>query len=89
MAKFNYNCGRTLQEVFDYFHIRQCDRDYIERILISKGYTPLGICYGVTKSEEKLLRFAGDPRLPNIFINEVCKNSLKSGDPRWESRKKK
>lgn len=88
MAKFNYHCGRTLPEVFDYFHVHQCDREYIERTLTSEGYAPLGICYGATKSEEKLLRFVGDPRLPNIFINEVHKNSLKPRDPRWESRKK-
>lgn len=78
MTNFNYHCGRTLQEVFDYFHVRQCDREYIERILISEGYTPLGICYGATKSEEKLLHFVGDSRLPNILINEVHRNSLKA-----------
>ena len=84
----NYICGKTLPEVFTYFHIKPKDRDYIERVLTSKGYTPLGICYGATRSEEKLLRFADDPRLPSIFINEVCKNALKPGDPRWDNKHK-
>ena len=85
----NYICGKTLPEVFDYFHIKPKDRYYIEYTLISEGYTPLGICYGANKSEEKLLSFAGDSRLPNIFINEIRKNSLKAGDHRWETRKEK
>lgn len=84
---FNYSCGKTLPELFNYFHIKPRDRDYIERVLTSEGYTTLGICYGAAKSEEKLLRFTGDSRLPNIFINEVHKNALKTGDPRWEIRK--
>ena len=83
----NYSCGKTLPEVFNYFYIKPKDRDYIERVLTSEGYTVLGICYGASRSEEKLLRFAGDPRLPNIFINEVHKNAFKPGDPRWETRK--
>jgi hypothetical protein len=83
----NYHCGKTLPEVFNYFHISLKDRDYIERVLTSEGYTTLGICYGATRSEEKLLRFADDSRLPNIFINEVRKNALKPGDPRWDIRK--
>lgn len=82
-------CAKTLPELFDYFHINPKDRDYIERVLTSQGYTHLGICYGATRSEEKLLRFSGDPRLPNIFINEVHKNALKAGDSRWETRKEK
>lgn len=88
MSKFNYPCGRTLPDLFDYFHIQSRDRDYIEHILTAEGYTVLGICYGAAKSEEKLLRFAGDIRLPNVFINEVRKNSLKPGDSRWGIRKK-
>ncbi len=83
----NYLCGKTLNEVFNYFHIKPKDRDMIERVLTYEGYTALGICYGANRSEEKLLRFANDSRLPNIFINEVRKNALKSGDPRWETRK--
>lgn len=82
-----YNCGKTLDEVFNYLHVKSKDREYIERILTTEGYTPLGICYGASRSEEKLLRFAGDARLPNIFINEVRKNALKAGDPHWETRK--
>ena len=80
-------CAKTLPELFDYFHINYKDRDYIERVLTSEGYTHLGICYGATRSEEKLLHFVGDSRLPNIFINEVHKNALKAGDSRWETRK--
>lgn len=83
----NYSCGRTLTEVFNYFHIKLKDRDMIEQVLTSQGYTHLGICYGAARSEEKLLRFADDSRLPNIFINEVRKNALKAGDPRWKTRK--
>ncbi len=82
-------CAKTLPELFDYFHINPKDRDYIERVLISEGYTPIGIFYGATRSEEKLLRFVGDHRLPNILINEVHKNALKAGDYRWETRKEK
>lgn len=82
-------CAKTLPELFNYFHINPKDREYIERVLTSEGYTPLGICYGATRSEEKLLRFVGDDRLPNIFINEVHKNALKAGDPRWETRRRK
>ena len=85
---FNYQCGKTLPEVFNYFHIKQQDRETIERVLISEGYTVLGICYGVAKSEEKLLRLRDDPRLPSIFINEVRKNALKPGDPRWGNKRK-
>lgn len=81
-------CAKTLPELFNYFHVNLKDRDYIERVLTSEGYTILGICYGATRSEEKLLRFVGDPRLPNIFINEVRKNALKAGDPRWTNKKK-
>lgn len=51
MSKFNYPCGRTLPELFDYFHIKLCDGDYIARTLISEGYTTLGICYGAAKSD--------------------------------------
>lgn len=83
----NYSCGKTLSELFNYFNIIQKDRERIERILVAEGYTALGICYGAARSEEKLLRFAGDSRLPNIFINEVRKNALRAGDPRWENRK--
>ena len=83
----SYICGKTLPELFDYFHIKPQDRNYIERTLTSEGYTPLGICYGAACSEEKILRFIGDPRLPNIFINEVHKNALLPGDPRWKTRK--
>lgn len=82
-------CAKTLPALFDYFHIPSKDRSYIERVLTAQGYTTLGICYGASKSEEKLLRFAGDSRLPNIFINEVHKNALKAGDPRWKTRKDK
>ena len=78
---------RTLTEAFNHFHIKPKDRGWIEHLLLSEGYTPRGICYGVSKSEEKLLRFANDSRLPNIFVNEVHKNALKSGDPRWQTRK--
>lgn len=85
---FNYLCGKTLPEVFNYFHIQPKDRAYVERVLTSKGYTVLGICYGAARSEEKLLRFRDDSRLPNIFINEVCKNALKAGDPLWERKNK-
>ena len=84
-----YSCGRTLPDVFDYFRINPKDRAYIERFLISEGYTVLGICYGAARAEEKLLRFVGDSRLPNIFINEVHKNALKPGDPRWNAKNKK
>lgn len=85
MAKFNYNCGRTLPEVFDYFHVRQHDREYIERTLISEGYTPLGICYGTTKSAEKITSFRGRFAASKHFDERGTKNSFKSGDPRWES----
>ena len=84
----NYSCGKTLHEVFDRYHIKPKDRNMIERVLISDGYTPLGICYGASQSEEKLLRFVDDPRLPNIFINEVRKNALKAGDPRWTIKRR-
>ena len=50
-------CAKTLPELFNYFHVNIKDRDYIERVLTSEGYTILGICYGATRSEEKLLRF--------------------------------
>lgn len=86
---YNYLCGKTLPEVFDYFHIDPKDRDYIEQVLTSEGYTTLGICWAASRSENKLLRFAGDPRLPNIFINEVHKNTLLPGDPRWETKGRK
>ena len=85
----SYSYGKTLSELFNYFHIKSRDRDYIERVLTSEGYTTLGICYGAAKSEEKLLRFVGDSRLPNIFINEVHKNSKKQGDLCWERRNRK
>ena len=83
----SYSCGKTLPEVFNYFHINPKYRCYIERVLTSQGYTHLGICYGAARSEEKLLRFVDDPRLSSVFINEVRKNALKAGDPRWETRK--
>ena len=82
-------CAKTLPALFDYFHVLPKDRTYIERVLRSEGYTPLGICYGASRSEEELLRFVGDSRLQNIFINEVHKNALKPGDPRWETKKEK
>jgi hypothetical protein len=78
---------KNLPDLFNYFHIAPKDRERVERILTSEGYTTLGICYGAARSEEKLLHFAGDSRLPNIFINEVRKNALRAGDPRWENRK--
>lgn len=84
-----YFYGKTLAEIFDYFHIDAKDRAYIERTLMSEGYTLAGICYAAARSEEKLLSFAGDTRLPSIFINEVRKISFKRNDPRWKTRKEK
>lgn len=84
---FNYRCGRTLPELFDYFHIKPNDQETIERVLTTEGYSPLGICYGAAKAESKLSKFIGDPRFVTIFINEVHKYALKINDPRWQNKK--
>ena len=83
----SYHCGKTLPEVFQYFHTKQKDIDTITKILLSEGYTPTGICYAASRAEEKLLTFVGDSHFTSIFINEVRKNALKPGDPRWNKRK--
>lgn len=86
---YRYILGDTPKKVFDSFNVDEKTREYILRTLFSEGYTAKGICYAAAMSEEKLYRFIGDSRFESVFINEVRKNALKPGDPRWENRKKK
>ena len=83
---FNYFHGTTLHDIFNYFNVKPKDRDLIAKILISEGYTTRGICYGATRSEQKLSQMRGHPSFATIFINEVRKNALKPNDPRWNNK---
>lgn len=83
---FRCSCGTTLHDIFNYFNVKPKDRDLIAKTLISDGYTTRGICYGATRSEQKLSQMRGHPSYATIFINEVRKNALKPGDSRWNNK---
>lgn len=81
------SCGNTFGELVNTFHLDQDRSDKIFAMLLNEGYSESGICYGVSRAENKILRFIGDSRIYSIIVNEVRKYALKSGDPRWDQKK--
>lgn len=84
---FNYKLGTTIQDVLKNFNVPQERRNYLEDLLLRMGYTNKGVAYAAVRAEEKLWKFRYDPRFETVFINEVKKYALKSGDPRWGNKK--
>lgn len=84
-----YSCGNSFKELVSTFRLNQGKAENIFGILLKEGYSESGICYGASRAEYKILRFVGDDRIYGIIANEVRKYALKSGDPRWDAKKKK
>lgn len=78
-----YMVWRNTTEIFDYFRVKEVNRGEILRRLYALGYTERGICFGLRKSEDKLLKYMHDNRFMSIFVNEVKKNAFSKNDPRW------
>lgn len=81
---FKYSCGKTFEEVKHWLRISEDDANKIWKTCIIKdGYTETALCFIASKYEDKLSKFIGDSRFATVFINEVHKNALKPGDPKW------
>lgn len=80
---FNYNCGRTFDDVIHRFHIGEADSKIIKKVLFNEGYREQALCYTAAISEDKLIKYIDDSRFASIFINEVRKHAYKPDDKRW------
>jgi hypothetical protein len=49
-----------------------------------EGYTERGICYAISKDQEKLKRFKRDSRFWGMLRNSVRLHCWKKNDPRWQ-----
>lgn len=85
----HYSCGNSFMELINTFHLDPDKANIIFDMLLKEGYSERGICYGASRAENKILKFVGDSRIYSILANEVRKYALKSGDPRWDSKKRK